>query len=336
MERGPRTLLVPLGVHARRLRAPEPQLQRGCVRERHRFADRAARRDLRRGALRSAAFLWLLLASASAQEPAPTPSPAASPDTDPVDYRVGPGDVLEVQVFGNEDLSRSAGVPPARAIHLPLSGELPVAGLTVTEIQRKLVSLWGRDYLVSPQVEVRVREYQSQFAFVVGEVNQPGRKPLRGKTRLIDVLVEAGGFTPRASGEVTIARNEGAFDGGGRRLHIRLAGGPVTPQDQVNLEIPLQNGDIITAQSKQFVVVEGEVNRPGRYAIDGELSVTGAISSAGGLTRFGSHDVRVRRVHPESGAIQIVKVDLKKVRDGKAPDLTLQPNDVVSVSRRVF
>ncbi len=274
----------------------------------------------------------LLAALASAEEPRPSPSPA--PAT--AEYRVGSGDVLDVQVFGNEDLSRSASVQPNGAIHLPLIGEVPVSGLTVTEIQRKLVSLWGRDYLVSPQVEVRVREYQSQFAFVVGEVNQPGRKPLRGRTRLIDLLVEAGGFTPRASGEVTIARNEGAFDGGGRTLHIRLAGGPMTPQDQVNLEIPLLNGDIITAQPKQYVTVEGEVNRPGRYAIDGELSITGAISSAGGLTRFGSNAVRVRRVDPGSGTTQIVRVDLKKVRDGKAPDLALLPNDVVSVPRRVF
>ena len=284
--------------------------------------------------MRSAALAFLVLAlSALAEEPSPSPSPSPAPAA--ADYRVGAGDVLEVQVFGNEDLSRSASVQPSGAIHLPLIGEIPVAGLTVTEIQRKLVSLWGRDYLVSPQVEVRVREYQSQFAFVVGEVNQPGRKPLRGRTRLIDLLVEAGGFTPRASGEVTIARSEGGFEGGGRTLRIRLAGGPMTPQDQVNLEIPLQNGDIITALPKQFVIVEGEVNRPGRYAIDGELSITGAISSAGGLTRFGSHGVRVRRVDP-AGTTQIVKVDLKKVRDGKAPDLALLPNDVVSVPRRVF
>lgn len=289
--------------------------------------------------MRRAALLGLLLAvRALAQEPAsppPGPPPATEPDP-PSEYRVGAGDVLEVQVFGNDDLSRSASVQPSGAIHLPLIGEVPVSGLTVTEIQRKLVSLWGRDYLVSPQVEVRVREYQSQFTFVVGEVNQPGRKPLRGRTRLIDVLVEAGGFTPRASGEVTIARSEGSFEGGGRTLRIRLAGGPMTPQDQVNLEIPLRSGDIITAQPKQYVTVEGEVNRPGRYAIEGELSITGAISSAGGLTRFGSHDVRVRRVDPDSGATQIVNVDLKKVRNGKVPDLALLPNDVVSVPRRLF
>ncbi|HJS57415.1 MAG TPA: polysaccharide biosynthesis/export family protein [Vicinamibacteria bacterium] len=278
----------------------------------------------------AAVLVALVAAGVWAEEPAPSPTPPAA------EYRVGPGDVLEVQVFGNDDLSRSASVQPSGAIHLPLIGEVPVSGLTVTEIQRKLVSLWGRDYLVSPQVEVRVTEYQSQFAFVVGEVNQPGRKPLRGRTRLIDVLVEAGGFTPRASGELSIARSDGAFEDGGHTLRLRLAGGPMTPQDHVNLEIPLRNGDIITAQPKQYVTVEGEVNRPGRYAIDGELSVTGAISSAGGLTRFGSHDVRVRRVDPGSGATEIVKVDLKKVRDGKAPDLALLPNDVVSIPRRLF
>ena len=60
--------------------------------------------------------------------------------------------------------------------------------------------------------------------------------------------------------------------------------------------MPLRNGDIITASPKYYVTVEGEVSRPGRYAIDGDLTVSGAISPAGGLTRFGSSDVKVRRV----------------------------------------
>ncbi len=67
-----------------------------------------------------------------------------------------------------------------------------MAGLTVAEVQRKITNLLAKDYLVNPQVEVKVREYQSQYVSVVGEVNSPGRKPLRGRTRLIDVLIEAG------------------------------------------------------------------------------------------------------------------------------------------------
>jgi polysaccharide export outer membrane protein len=107
-------------------------------------------------------------------------------------------------------------------------------------------------------------------------------------------------------------------------------------QDLVNLEVQLKNGDIITAFPKSFVTVDGEVTRPGRYAIESDLTVTGAISLAGGFTRFGSNDVKLRRTDPLDGKVTIIKVDLKDVRNGKKPDVPLLPNDVISVSRRVF
>jgi polysaccharide export outer membrane protein len=248
---------------------------------------------------------------------------------------VGPGDVLDVLVFGNDDLSRAATVQTDGTVNLPLLGEVPVAGLTVAEAQRKVTTLLARDYLVKPQVEIRVREYQSQAVTVLGEVNNPGRKVLKGRTRLIDVLVESGGFTPRASGEVTVSRSNGTFAGGEVTLTLRL-GGTLDPVQRVNLEIPLRNGDIVTASPKAYVTVEGEVNRPGRYTIDEDLTVTGAVTLAGGLTRFGSSDLKVRRMDPGSGKVQILDVDLKAVRKGKVPDLKLLANDVVTVSRRLF
>jgi polysaccharide export outer membrane protein len=270
-------------------------------------------------------------ADAQATAPAPAePSPRR-------DYEVGPGDVLEVTVFGNDDLSRVPTVQTNGSISFPLLGEVQVAGLTVAEVQRKITNLLEKDYLVRPQVEVKVREYQSQFVSVVGEVNSPGRKPLRGRTRLIDLLTEAGGFKPTASGDVIIARTDGEFEGGQRSITVRITRSTSpSMQDLVNLELPLRNGDIVTALPKAFVTVDGEVTRPGRYAIEADLTVTGAISLAGGLTRFGSSSVKVRHTDPATGKATIVEVDLKDVRNGKKPDVPLQPNDVLSVSRRVF
>ncbi len=267
----------------------------------------------------------------------PTPRPSAPAADSSADYQVGPGDVLQVTVFGNEDLSRIPTVQTNGNVTLPLLGEVPVAGRTVAQVQREITARLGKDYLVNPQVEVKVSEYHSQFVSVVGEVNAPGRKPLRGRTRLIDALVEAGGFTPRASGEVLIARTDGAFAGGSRTLVLRISGGATpTAQDAVNLELPLRTGDIITASPTYYVTVDGEVNRPGRYPIAADLTVTGAVSLAGGLTRFGSNTVKVRRTDGGTGKVSLIEVDLKDVRNGKKPDLPLQPNDVVSVSRRVF
>jgi polysaccharide export outer membrane protein len=268
--------------------------------------------------------------------PAPQAPPAAAPATQ-MEYEVGPGDVLEVNVFDNDDLSRMPTVQTNGAISLPLLGEVQVAGLTVGEVQRKITNLLAKDYLQNPQVEVKVREYQSQFVSVVGEVNTPGRKPLRGRTRLIDLLTDAGGFKPSASGDVIIARTDGEFEDGQRSITVRISrSGSPSMQDLVNLELPLKNGDIVTALPKAFVTVDGEVNRPGRYAIEADLTVTGAVSLAGGLTRFGSNDVKVRRTDPQTGKVSIIEVDLKDVRNGKKPDVPLLPNDVISVSRRVF
>jgi polysaccharide biosynthesis/export protein len=212
-----------------------------------------------------------------------------------------------------------------------------VAGLTVAEVQRKITNLLEKDYLVKPQVEVKVREYNSQYVSVVGEVNSPGRKPLRGRTRLIDLLSEAGGFKPTASAEVMVTRTDGTFGDGQRSITVRLSrSASPSGQDLVNLELPLKNGDIITAFPKAYVTVDGEVNRPGRYAIEADLTVTGAVSLAGGLTRFGSNGVKVRRTDPQTGKVTLLQVNLKDVRNGEKPDVPLLPNDVISVARRVF
>jgi polysaccharide export outer membrane protein len=310
--------------------------------------------------LRAASLVLLAAGAAAAQAPPPpTPAPSPTPSPRPAappsvtaspaapaspapaptpapEYRLGAGDVLEVIVFGNDDLTRITTVQTTGSISLPLLGEVPLAGLTVSEAKQKLTSLLARDFLVNPQVDVKIKEYQSQFVTVLGEVNSPGRKGLRGRTKLVDVLVDAGGFTPRASGEVSITRAEGAFDSGGNLLRLRFGSASPSAIDQINMELALRSGDVITALPKFYVTVEGEVTRPGRYVLEGDLTVTGAISTAGGLTRYGKNDVQVRRVDPETGKTTIIRVDLKDVRKGKKPDLPLLPNDVVTVPRRIF
>jgi polysaccharide export outer membrane protein len=276
-----------------------------------------------------------------AEAPAP-PEPQTAPPGDAAaapapegDYEVGAGDVLEINVFGNDDLSRVPTVQTNGAVSLPLLGEVQVSGLTIAEVKRKVTNLLAKDYLINPQVEVKVKEYQSQYISVVGEVNNPGRKPIRGRMRLLDALIESGGFKATSSGDVMITRTDGTFDDGKKAIMVRISAS-ATIQDQINLELRLKNGDIISALPKAFVTVDGEVNRPGRYAIEADLTLTGAVSLAGGRTRFGSSGAKVRRIDPQTGKVSIIEVDIKDVQNGKKPDVALLPNDVVSVSRRVF
>ena len=269
------------------------------------------------------------------QSAPPDDAAAAGAPASDGEYEVGAGDVLEINVFGNDDLSRIPTVQTNGAVSLPLLGEVQVSGLTVAEVKRKVTNLLAKDYLINPQVEVKVKEYQSQYVSVVGEVNSPGRKPIRGRMRLLDALIESGGFKTTSSGEVLITRTDGSFDDGKKAITVRISQS-ATIQDTINLELRLKNGDIISALPKSFVTVDGEVNRPGRYPIESDLTVTGAVSLAGGRTRFGSGSVKLRRIDPQSGKVSVIEVDIKDVQNGKKPDVTVLPNDVVSVSRRVF
>jgi len=276
-----------------------------------------------------------VLLAALAQAPAGEAVPAAGSSTGATGYRLGPGDVLEVNVPGHPDLSRMPTVQTTGSVFLPVLGDVSAEGLTVGELRRKIGGLLAQHDVITSGLEVRVREYQSHFVWVRGEVNRPGRKPLRSGTRLVDALVDAGGFSGRASGDVTVERMEGTFEDGARVRRFRFRPSSPTPEEQLQLELPLRSRDVITATLQRFVTVAGEVARPGRYALDRGLTVSRVITTAGGLTRKGNdRKVTVQRQNPETGGSQTLEVDLKAVERGLEPDLELMPDDAVAVKGR--
>ena len=252
-------------------------------------------------------------------------SPAAAV---PAPYRVGPGDVLEVLVDGRPDLSRLPTVQTTGSVWLPRAGPVEVRGLTAGEIASKVAPLLAGEDLAAPRVAVRVVDYQSQFVWVRGAVRHPGRKPLRGGTRLVDALLDAGGFQDGASGEVVVERAAGTFADGGRSVRFRFAGASPTPEQLQDLSLPLVAGDSITAGVQRWVTVSGAVKRPGRREYDDGLTASRAVEAAGGILRNGSDRVLVRRPAGD------VEVDLGAVRQGRAEDLALAPGDEVVVRAR--
>lgn len=246
----------------------------------------------------------------------------------PPPYRVGPGDVLEVLVDGRPDLSRLPTVQTTGSVWLPRAGEVEVRGLTTGEIAAKVTPLLAGEDLAAPRVAVRVREYQSQFVWVRGAVLRPGRKPLRSGTRLVDALLDAGGFQEGASREVVLERAAGTFPDGTRSARFRFGGASPTPEELEQLGLPLVAGDVVTATVQLWVTVSGAVRRPGRHEFAGTLTVSGAVEAAGGILRTGSERVVVRRKGGE------IEVDLGAVREGRVEDLALAPGDQVLVRAR--
>jgi polysaccharide export outer membrane protein len=212
----------------------------------------------------------------------------------------------------------------------------------VKEVQQTLTAMLAKDYLVDPQVAVRVKEHRSQWVTLVGEVVRPGKYFLQGSKSLLDLLTEAGGFTPQASGEVIVSRQDdpglSPEDGDGHRDTIRILLSPEQPpaQQKEALSLQLRSGDIVTATSTQFFYVSGEVKNPGSFALTPGLTVLKAVSVAGGLGKFGSKGkVEILRKLP-TGETTIVKVDLGDIEDGKKPDVPVQPQDIIKVGKRVF
>ena len=261
------------------------------------------------------AFVLLILAPALAAE-------------DAAPYQVGPGDVLEVAVDGRPDLSRLPTVQTTGRIWLPRAGEVEVRGLTSDEIAARVAPLLAADDLAAPRVAVRVREYHSQFLWVRGAVQRPGRKPLRAGTRLVDALLDAGGFVAGASGEVSLERPGSGFADGSHSKTFRFSGGTPTAEELDELGVPLRSGDVVTAVTQRWVTVSGAVRRPGRYPYVEAMTVGRLVETAGGILRSGSEKAVVRRAGSE------IEVDLEAIRSGKAEDAVLQPDDEVAVKAR--
>ncbi len=112
------------------------------------------------------------------------------------DYIIQPGDLLKVQIFQEDDLTRAVRVTQGNVITLPLIGAVDVAGLTPKQAQDLIRGLYDRDYLVNPQVNVGVSEYSPRTVNVLGAVNKPGAIPFpqeEGLT-LVDAIARAGSF----------------------------------------------------------------------------------------------------------------------------------------------
>ena len=248
------------------------------------------------------------------------------------DYRIGVGDKLEIAVFGHDDLTKIVEVRSDGTINYPLIGDISVAGKNVGEIDAEITRVLGKDYLVDPQVSVDVREYQSQWVTIIGEVHNPGKYVLKRNMRVIDVLAEAGGVTKEAGAQVLITRRNAE----GVPRQIALDRTQLMSQDNEETNILLQHNDILAVGERDLFYIRGEVTRPGPYQFESGLTILRAISYAGGFTQFANRkQVDILRSGTD-GVQKKLTVNLKAIEEGKKQDLPLLPGDSVIVPRRIF
>jgi polysaccharide biosynthesis/export protein len=157
------------------------------------------------------------------------------------DYRIGPSDVLAVNVWKDAELTRTVTVRPDGKISLPLVGELEVSGLTASSVQR-LIGQRLAEYISSPQVTVMVQEVKSQGFVIVGKVAKPGSYELGKPTTVLEAIAVAGGLLDFAkSGKVKIIRRRE----GGQTETLYFNYNKVVKGKDPEQNVELRNGDTI-------------------------------------------------------------------------------------------
>ena len=126
-------------------------------------------------------------------------SPAAAAVSLGKDYKVGPNDLIDIEVLDLENLKRTVRVNAAGAISLPLIGRVVVAGLNSQEIEEMIASRYAEKYLQNPQVSIFIKEFTTERITIEGAVGRPGIFPLTGQITLLRALAMAGGFGPIAN-----------------------------------------------------------------------------------------------------------------------------------------
>jgi polysaccharide export outer membrane protein len=300
--------------------------------------------------LQSAFLMFFLLQVGFAQtsgsapirgEEAPAATPANSvpqnnlPDSTNQDSHrlsIGPGDELDVSVYGAPDLTQHVRVGTSGNIYLPLIGTVHVAGLASDEaealVEQKLAD---GSFVTKPHVTIYVKEYTTEAVSITGEVNKPGAYPALETRRLYDAFMEAGGLTQTAGRSVTIAH-----DGQTRPDVVLLSSDPVK---SAQANVPIQPGDAISVSKAPIVYVIGEVTKPGGYVLgdaqDGDvaspqLTVIRVIALASGPIR-GAALNKSKIIRRTANGIQELPIPLKKIMAGKSPDLPLQAEDILYI-----
>lgn len=260
---------------------------------------------------------------------------SAIPGLSQEDYRLGPEDEIEIQVWGHDDLTRTVRVGLNGTISFPFVGEIKAKGLTIQELQRELEKRLGPKYIIDPRVSIKVTEFKSQKFFVVGNVDKPGTYPLTKPITVVEAISLAGGLTGGDKGGGTVAILVRAKPGqktdqprlpkgtpAGEKVKISLSAA-LAGDPKHNLEI--KNGDTVYVPAL-FYYVEGQVKEAGRFPYDDNMTVRMAVTTAGGFTdRAAPRNTYI--IREEHGRKQKVKVIL---------DDLIQPGDVITVPESWF
>ena len=256
-----------------------------------------------------------------------TAPPSPAPQTSEAGaIRIGPGDLLDINVFGVPDLSQKTRVTSSGEVYLPLVGYIHLDGLTIpdaqTAIEQKLIE--GK-YVNEPHVTIFVAEYATGVS-VMGEVQRPGVYPIFGSRRLFDIISAAGGLTDKAGRVVTVTHRD-------KPQEPQSVTFDPDPAKNSASNVEIVQGDTIVVTRAGVIYVVGEVQQPSGFLMDSSqnFTVLKALALAHGPARFAKlNESKVIRKKAD-GSYEQIPVTLRKILDGKEKDIAMQADDVLFI-----
>ncbi len=238
------------------------------------------------------------------------------------EYQVGPGDVISIIVYNNDDLKTKVRVSSNGTIVVPLLGAVNVNKLSISAITEKLTGLFANGYIVNPQINVFVDEFRSRKVVILGNVRNPGIIELSGPTTFLELVSKAGGLDKDAGDTATIKRKVGDKDSVIPINLISLVkGGDLDQNIQINDE------DTVYISGAGMCYVTGEVGTPGTYPCGDGTTVLKLVALARGFTGKAS-----------KSSVSIIRMegDKKNVMKDVNLDTAVLKNDVIVVPESFF
>ena len=246
--------------------------------------------------------------------------PAAA---DRKDYQLSPGDVVKITVYDHPDLATEARLNESGGTSFPLLGEIKLGGGTVQQAEANIArSLEQGGFIKHAQVNLIVLQFRGQQVNVLGQVNRPGRYPIEQASSLTDILALAGGVGGGGADQIVLIRRNGGKD----ERHVidtleMFLDGKLAKNTEVT------GGDVIYVPRYPQIYIYGEVQRPGAFRLERNMSVVQALSVGGGLTQRGTQrGIRVMR-RGQGGQTQTLEVALSDL---------LKPDDVITSRKLVL
>ena len=298
------------------------------------------------------AFLCSVALLARAQEPqqqsSAPPAPAQSPGLDVQgikNYLLGPGDVIDVRVFGQPELSSSVQVDSEGNLSaLPfIEKPIPAKCRSDKDVQKDITTAYSK-FINNPQVSVRISERNSrQPATVFGAVRQPTRVEMKRRVRLNELMAVSGGFTERASGTIQILHTEPlmcpepgeeseAAPIDGTRIPLQIVKISDLRAGKIEANPVIRPGDYVLVTEAEPVYITGSVMSPGGIFLRDQLMLSRALAMVGGARKEAKlTEVRIFRQIPGSANQEVLTVDVAAIRKNQKPDVLLQAYDVIEV-----